>query len=400
MKRREFVAGAGAVVGAGLLAAAVSDRSSGTAGGSVSAEVASAIPAKGRPSTGRIDVHHHIFSPALRQTLQRHHIPRIAGNPTPDWTPETSLGAMERAGIRTAITSVVLPGINLEKGELIHLSRSSNEYSADLAQRHVGRFGFFAHVPLPFTGDACSEAIYALDTLNADGVVLMASNGEKFLGDEAFDELMSELDQRQATVFVHPDVHSSTPQLDLQMPPELLEFSCDLTRAGLNLILSGTLERYPKIRWILAHAGGFLPYVAWRVSLANAMPEYGDKATLGVLSYLRRFYFDTASSVSRYSMATLRELVEPSRILFGSDAPFASEAQTLAGIAALEKDGVWSTAMAGGVERGHALSLFPRFTLEGESVVAAPQYEHEPLSGQMKRQILQPIRSLAQNLRK
>nr|WP_256581270.1 MULTISPECIES: amidohydrolase family protein [unclassified Pseudomonas] len=400
MKRREFVAGAGALVGAGMLAAAVSDGSSGGAGGTVPGEVAGGIPAKEKRSAGRIDIHHHIFSPALRQALQRHHIHRIAGSPIPDWTPETSLGAMERDGTRTAVTSVVLPGINLARDELVHLSRSSNEYSADLAQRHDGRFGFFAHVPLPFTDNACAEAIYALDTLHADGVVLMASNGEKFLGDEAFDELMSELNQRQATVFVHPNLHPSTGQLGLEMPPELLEFSCDLTRAGLNLILSGTLERYPRIRWILAHAGGFLPYVAWRVSLANAMPEYGDKATLGVLNYLRRFYFDTANSVSRYSMATLRELVEPSRILFGSDAPYVAEAQTVAGIAALERDGFWSAAMVEGVERGHALSLFPRFKLEGESVVAAPLYEHEPLSGQVKRQILQPIRELAQNLRK
>ncbi|NWL76595.1 amidohydrolase [Pseudomonas taiwanensis] len=400
MKRREFVAGASALVGAGLLAGSASGASSGSAGVAIPAVEAESSRVTENISAGRIDVHHHIFSPALRECLQRHHVHQLAGNAIPDWTPESSLGAMERSGVRTAITSVVMPGLSLEKSELVHVSRSSNEYSADLVRRYPGRFGFFAHVPLPFTDNACAEAIHALDTLNADGVVLLASNGEKFLGDESFDELMGELDRRQATVFVHPNLHPSTVELGLDMPPGLLEFSCDLTRAGLNLILSGTMERYPHIRWILAHAGGFLPYVAWRVSLANAMPEFSDKAALGVLNYLRRFYFDTASSASRYSMATLRELVEPSRILFGSDAPYETEGQTLAQITALGKDGFWSAQMVGGVEREHALSLFPRFRLEGEVVAAAPLYDHEPWSGQMKRQMLQPLRSLAQNMRK
>lgn len=278
-------------------------------------------------------------------------------------------------------------------------SRSSNEYSRQLLERHAGRLGFFAHLPLPFTEQACVEAIYALDTLAADGVVLMASNGGKFLGDAAFDELMHELNRREAVVFVHPNLHPATSQLALDTPPSILEYPCDITRASLNLILSGTMERYYKIRWILAHTGGFLPYVAWRVSLANAMPDYGDKATQGVLSYLRRFYLDIASSVSRPTMATLGELVEPSRLLFGSDAPFTPEQQTQQKIAQLVSSGFWSQQHATKVQRGNSLSLFPRYKQSGEPVSAPPVFEPESLAGRIKREVLSPIRTLAQKLR-
>lgn len=80
---------------------------------------------------------------------------------------------------------------------------------------------------------------------------------------------MTELDRRRATVFLHPNLHETSKQLDLSLPGFLIEFLCDTTRAATNLIVSGTIERHPNISWILAHSGGFLPYIAWRLSLST-----------------------------------------------------------------------------------------------------------------------------------
>lgn len=399
MNRRTFVVGAGALVGAGVLASGMrSVPESAQMRPTISVEESEAAIAAAM-TAGRIDVHRHIVTPALREVLARRTINTLAGIAVPEWSPEVFMTSLQADGVQTAITSVVLPGISCNAAELVRFSRSSNEYSQTLVDQHPGRIGFFAHLPLPFTEQACAEAIYALDKLGADGVVLMASNDGQFLGDPAFGELMHELNQRSAVVFVHPNIHPATEQLALETPLSLLEYPCDITRAGLNLILSGTLERFHKIRWILAHAGGFLPYVAWRVSLANAMPEYGDKATQGVLSYLRRFYLDTASSVSRSSMATLGELVDPSRLLFGSDTPFAPEQQTQQQIEQLVNSQFWSAGHAAQVQRGNALSLFPRYKKPGEAVAALPVFEQESRADQAKRQLLSPVRSLAQKLR-
>ncbi len=305
---------------------------------------------------------------------------------------------MQADGVQTAITSAVIPGIQVGEAGLTAFSRSSNEFSRELGERYKGRIGFFAHLPLPYTDRACVEAVYALDTLQADGVVLMASNDGKFLGDPLFEELMHELNERSTIVFVHPNVPVTDP-LGLSTPLNVVEYPCDITRAGLNLILSGTMERFHKIRWILAHAGGFLPYVAWRVSLANTMIEYGDTATQGVLTYLRRFYLDTATSVSRPSMATLRELVEPNRLLFGSDAPYATERQTERQIEQLVAGNFWSIDYAARVERSNALSLFPTYKQSGEVVAAVPAFEQESIASQAKRQVLSPLRSVMQKLR-
>ena len=184
---------------------------------------------------------------------------------------------------------------------------------------------------MTITEHPCKEAAYALDVLKADGVVLLGSTDGHFLGDRRFDELRAELDRRGAMVFVHPNLHETSTQFGLPAPGFLVEFLCDTTRVATNLILSGTVEKYPRIRWILSHAGGFLPYIAWRLTLANEIPHFAVKAPKGVLHCVRRFHYDTAPSPSPYAMAALRELVEPDHILFGSDDPFAPATATAMG---------------------------------------------------------------------
>lgn len=79
-------------------------------------------------------------------------------------------------------------------------------------------------------------------------------------------------------VFIHPNLHATNEAPGLNIPGFFVEFLCDTNRAGLNLILNGTIEKFPGIKWILAHSGGFLHYIAWRASLANTFPEFAKKA--------------------------------------------------------------------------------------------------------------------------
>ncbi|QRY77255.1 amidohydrolase [Pseudomonas sp. PDNC002] len=396
MKRREFVIGAGVLASASLLAGELpalppaGDPSDAAAPGSQESP----------PRPGRIDVHHHILPPFYAEALRRQGLDRAAGVPLPEWSAQRSLELLDAQGLQTAITSVSSPGVWFgNERAAAELARRCNEFAAELGQRHAGRFGSFACVPLPATGAACAEAIHALDVLKADGVVLLASNDGVFLGDPRFDELMAELDRRGATVFLHPNLHPSSQALGLTAPGFLLEFVCDTTRAAVNLILSGTLERYPRIRWILAHAGGFLPYAAWRVSLANALPQFQEQAPMGVMNYLQRFYFDTALAPAAPSMAVLRELVGPSQVLFGSDFPFAPQPLVVEQMDTLAGGDVWSAPELVGIGRGHALSLFPRFAQAGETVAAAPSNEPESTLHWMGRSAGKPLAALAQHLK-
>jgi predicted TIM-barrel fold metal-dependent hydrolase len=141
---------------------------------------------------GRIDVHHHVIPPAFVATMQAKGIEKVAGAPLPKWDPQKSIAVMDANGIQTAITSLSAPGVHFGDGvgQAVELARRCNEFSAGMVAQYPGRFGFFAVLPMPFTAQACAEAIHALDVLKADGVVLLGSTDGHFLGDPLFDELM------------------------------------------------------------------------------------------------------------------------------------------------------------------------------------------------------------------
>ncbi|MGL4317617.1 MAG: amidohydrolase family protein [Pseudomonas sp.] len=349
---------------------------------------------------GRIDVHHHVIPPAFVETMQAKGIDKVAGALLPKWTAEKSIAVMDANGIQTAITSLSAPGVHFGGGiaQAVDLARRCNEFCAGMVAQYPGRFGFFAVLPMPFTEQACAEAIHALDVLKADGVVLLGSTDGHFLGDPRFDELMSELDRRRAVVFVHPNLHETSVNIGLDMPGFLIEFLCDTTRAATNLILSGTQEKYPNTRWILAHAGGFLPYVAGRLA-ATSIPDLQSKAPRGVMHYIQRFYFDTALSPSRYSMAALRELVDPSHILFGSDFPFAPAPVTALQCRTLAESDLFAEPVQYGIARGHALELFPQYRLADEVATAQPIFAGESVGERVKRAMTGPMASLGERMR-
>ena len=145
------------------------------------------------------------------------------------------------------------------------------------------------------------------------------------------------------------------------------DFLLDTTRAAYLLVRGGIVRRYPGIRVILSHAGGFVPYASHRMAVAIA-GETG-RSPLDVLDDFRSFYFDTALSSSPAALPTLLAFARPGHILFGSDWPFAP---TRAGqYFANGLDDTLGPAALMAVNRTNATALFPR--LAARPAVAAPQ---------------------------
>ena len=187
----------------------------------------------------------------------------------PDWSPELALEMMDRFEVETALMSLGQPGVQFCKpAEAKALARRCNDYSAELNAKHGKRFGAFGTVSMWTVADAVEEVGYCLDTLKFAGVSLFASYDGKFLGDAKFDPVMEALNARDGVVFVHPGSHPANKQIDLPWPHFMMEYLFDTTRAVVNLMFGGALERYPRIRFILPHAGGLVPYFSWRLSVS------------------------------------------------------------------------------------------------------------------------------------
>lgn len=279
----------------------------------------------------RIDTHHHLVPPKYAEFLTARGI-QPGGIPLPKWTPAKSLRTMDRLGIRAAVLSVSTPGAWVgDQGLVRGMARELNEYTAGVVADNPKRFGFFATLTLPDVDGAIAEAEYAFNELGADGIVLLANTDGKYLHDEAFRPLLEYLNAKGAAVFVHPG-ELPAPAV-APIPTFAADFLLDTTRAATGLLLTGALEEFPRIRWILAHAGGFLPYVSYRVLLAMVRQEgrlaqakamlFRETEVPKRMELLSRFWFDTALSSSPAAFPALLAVADPTRVLYGSDYPFA-----------------------------------------------------------------------------
>src|SRR5262249_6734630 len=191
-----------------------------------------------------------------------------AGNmpgPVGDWTPEKSLADMDRAGVATALTSITTPALRfLDDAAARKLARECNDYSAKLVSDSKGRFGMFAVMPMPYVEATLHEIGYALDSLKADGIALLTSYGDKWLGDPAFTPVMEELDRRRAVVYTHPTTADCCGNLIPDVPESIIEWGTDTTRTIASLLFSGAAARFRNVQMIFSHGGGTLPFLTER----------------------------------------------------------------------------------------------------------------------------------------
>ena len=313
------------------------------------------------PSPRRIDVHFHLIPPFYSEAVYAAGRGPAIGR-YPDWTPELALELMDAHGIEVALTSLAQPGTGFgTPDEGAAMARRVNDYASELSARWPKRFGAFGTVPMGGIAAAVDEAARCLDTLKHDGVSLFASYGEKFLGDSFFDPLMELLDKRGTVVFVHPGLHPSSRNLALAWPAFMMEYLFDTTRAAVNLVFSGTLDRFPRIKFILPHAGGAMPYFAWRLAVSpmidKRLPQLSQDQ---VFAGLRRFWYDNALAPGDVTFGALDHVAAPERILFGTDYPFANP-RVIAEAVKTHEARELPDAQRAAIDRGNAMRLFPKY---------------------------------------
>lgn len=269
-------------------------------------------------TTPIIDIHHHAISPALRAALlaQFKQTTNSAVD-LPEWTLQRDWEAMQRLGITGALLSMPGSGTPAE----VH---AFNTFLAETSREDPRHYGFLANLPSGDTKAALREIAYVLDTLQGDGFALPSNYRGIYLSDERMDAILAELNRRSAVIFVHPGLPAGNDLPLFGRDVSVYEFPFDTTRAVMDLIYSGKMARYPQIRWIVAHAGGTIPFLAYRLSIASEWRGI-TQAPEEVLSSLRTLYYELALSTSPAVFQALQELAGPSHVLFGTDFPIRPE---------------------------------------------------------------------------
>jgi predicted TIM-barrel fold metal-dependent hydrolase len=272
-----------------------------------------------------VDVHAHYLPPSYRKALERAGIAHPDGFPfVPAWSAGSAVQLMDDVGITLALLSISSPGLTFAAGsERPALARTVNEEGADAVRDHPRRLGLLASLPLPDVDAALEEIAHAGDVLNADGFILMTNYDGVYLGDERLEPVMHELDRRQALVALHPTAPPGVDAVALGRPTPLIEFIFDTTRAVVNLIVTGTLNRHPHLNVIVPHVGSALPSIADRVSGYAKLPfSHEPFQDVDVDAALARLYYDLAGTPLPHGLQGLLRIAPADHLLYGSDTPF------------------------------------------------------------------------------
>lgn len=312
----------------------------------------------------RIDVHAHFLPEVYRRALAAAGIDRPDGiRAVPAWDEQSALETMDLLDVELAMLSISSPGVHLGAGDraAAQLARAVNEEAAALRERHPGRFGFFASVPLPDVPGAVTELQHSLDVLGADGVVVETNSAGTYLGNPVLEPLYAELSSRSSVLFVHPTTPHCAEHLALGYPRPMLEFMFETTRSITDLVLSGAQQRHPEMRVLVPHAGAALPVLVARVELLLpllAVP--GGPAVPSLRAALQQLHFDLAGAPVDELLEALLAVADPSRIHYGSDYPFTPADTCLALAGLLEASTALSDEQRVAINGDNARALFPR----------------------------------------
>lgn len=271
----------------------------------------------------RIDTHVHYLPPAYEAMLDRRNLTTLDGGfPRPKWSEEALFQQMDEMNILYSLLSISSPHLHMgDTQEAIETAGRCNEYGAELGNRYPDKIGIMASLPLPEVEASIAEVRACQKQSSVKGFALLTNSCGIYLGDPLLDPVMEVLDEIHAVVSLHPGMPAAVPEgIHERLPYPFMEFFFDTTRTVANMILHGIPKRYPNIRFVIPHAGAFVPILSDRLAtLPVICPEMKDIDVMGDLS---AFYYDLAGISMPKQYDVLRKITDDSHLLYGSDAPF------------------------------------------------------------------------------
>ena len=201
-------------------------------------------------------------------------------------------------------------------------ARIQNEELASLAKARPDRFLAMATLPMQAPKQAADELRHAVTVLGMRGAQIGSNIAGRNLDDPEFEPVWATAAELDAFILVHPNNVAGADRLSAYYLTNLIGNPLDTTIAAACLVFCGVLERYPSLKFCLAHGGGFVPYQAGRLVHGwHVRAEPKKKLTRPPADLLKRFYFDTIVH-SKDALEFLVGSAGADHVLLGSDYPF------------------------------------------------------------------------------
>jgi aminocarboxymuconate-semialdehyde decarboxylase len=209
-----------------------------------------------------------------------------------------------------------------EPGMGQELARSVNEGIAKVVADHPDRFVGLGTVPLQDPDLAVSELKFLVRSLGLKGVEVNPNVNGKELSRSGLDKFFSAAEQLGAVIFMHPIGYTDGGRLMEHYFNNVIGNPLETTVATAHLIFDGVMEKHPKLKVVLPHAGGYLAHYWARMDHAwKARPDCRTVLKTKPSKSLEKFYFDTIA----FDPGMLQHLIErfgADHVLLGTDYPY------------------------------------------------------------------------------
>jgi predicted TIM-barrel fold metal-dependent hydrolase len=295
----------------------------------------------------------HFALPELVGRIDRNAIVQ-RGFPPPDapWGPGRKraelqeLGAprladMDAAGITVQVLSVSGPGAELVEGEGgTALARDYNDALARTVEAHPDRYRGFAHLPMAAPAAAADELERAVKELGFHGALISGTSGARFLDDVSFDPILARAEALGVPLYLHPGIPPSPVRAAYYDGlPGALGYILSTAAWGwhietavhvLRLVLSGALDRHPRLKLIVGHMGEALPFMLARCeqTLGAEAPKHLQRSVSETI--LQQVWITTSGFFTTPPFLATLLTFGVDRILFSVDYPFAPNARARA----------------------------------------------------------------------
>ncbi len=204
---------------------------------------------------------------------------------------------LEKAGIDKQILSFTTPGTHVESPERsVELARLVNDSLSKIMKEKGDRFSALATLPLNDPEASVVEINRAFSELGFKGVMLHSNVNGIALSDKSFWPLYDKANELEAVLYIHPSFPVGVEAMTDYWLMPLVGFPFDTTLAAAKLVFSGVVEKYPRIKWVLSHLGGAIPYLVERLDRGyHAFEECRVNISKPPSEYLKEFYFDSVN---------------------------------------------------------------------------------------------------------
>jgi aminocarboxymuconate-semialdehyde decarboxylase len=225
------------------------------------------------------------------------------------------------AGIDVQVITLTAPGTTMEEPkQSVYLASLVNDALAKIKSERSKQFTSLATLPLNDPAASVKELERAM-SLGFAGVMVYASVEGVALRDPRYLPLWERANDLGAVVHIHPNYPAGVEAMQDYWLMPLVGFMFDTTLAAAGLVFAGIPRRFPRIKWILGHLGGAIPYLAERLDRGfEAYPECRVNIDRHPSEYLKTFFYDTVN----FDPKALRLAVDfagPGQLLAGSDYP-------------------------------------------------------------------------------